>query len=324
MQQYTATFVYNHEGDPHKVSRFFDFKDNLDHRDEIRDMLKHEFENDLGFKIVSLYSGANNSIDYELIDRMRETRDICELGHKVRAEAKIKNRQPLHNAYVLFSNDDTRNWMVNIDCGKNEYRDIIADELNVDRVVFINGKDKFVDINIKPNFRVLGPKGLGKQAQVLKNDLNSIGIEEKNILYRQMELGETVNVSGVDLKLEDIEIEYKAKPGFASASSKHGMVVLDTTLDKDLVDRCFVAEFRSVIQGLRKETGLQLTDKISLDMLGSSETMDILWKKKSELMKALLMTDMRCLATEPDLTKAHKLDVNGSTVYVYLYKELGT
>lgn len=287
----------------------------------IQDQLEQNKE-DPSYKVLSIVRMRKNGIDWELQDRMRAVREICELGHRVRADVKLRNRQPLKKAYVIFSDPDVHQYMVYADCQKMEYTDIIASELNVMDVEFVDDKDKFFDYNLKPNFRVLGPKGMGPMAQKLKLTLSSMTNEDRKILLRQLKNGGG-NVDGIVLAEEDVEVEYVAKSGFASANSKFGAIILDTTLDKDLLDLGFVAEFRSSIQNIRKDAGLEITDKVFIEVFCLASKANTIERHSGRLKKDLLATDIQIFPPEEvDKLIAHEMMIDGTVVYANVFKEL--
>lgn len=279
-------------------------------------------KDDPSFKLLGISRMKSGGIDWELQDRMRAVREICELGHRVRADAKLRNRQPLKKAYVLFSDVDVHNYMVYLDCKKQEYTSIISNELNVIDVEFVNDKDKFFDYNLKPNFRTLGPKGMGQLAQKLKLTLASMTSDDRKTLYRQLKNGGG-NVDGIVLTEEDVEVEYVAKGGFASANSKFGAIILDTTLDNNLIELGFVSEFRSSVQNIRKEAGLSITDKVFIEVFCPSSKVNVIEKHGGKLKSDLLATDIQFFpAEEVDKLIAHEISIDGNVIYANVYKEL--
>jgi isoleucyl-tRNA synthetase len=243
---------------------------------------------------------------------------MCELGHKVRADVKIRNRQPLRNLYVLFSNKEIQDYMVYVDCAKKEYQNIFSDELNVFNVEFVESVDRFFNYNLKPNFRTLGPKGYGKQAQTLKTHLAALSVSDKNELFEKLKT-EVVTVANIPLTQADLELEYIPKPGYFAATGKVGAIVLDTNLDADLLEKGFIADFRSALQNVRKVAELDLTDRIYLEIFCKKS--DVLEKYSNKLMKDLLATGIAFLPFEKiNNVLAHRFDVGNETFYVNLFK----
>lgn len=295
-----------------------------DKTEEINKAYREQHKDDPNFKIIKIRKIPTGDIDWELLDQMRAVREMCELGHKVRAATKIKNRQPLRNAYIAFSDEQTHNHMVYIDCGKSAYENIIKNELNVLNLNFMTEEDsrKVFNYNIKPNFKILGPKGFGKQAQSLKATFQSMTNDGKNELYFRLKRGVIPVIDDIPLTLEDIEVEFAPKPNYMSATGKVGAIVLDTALDENLLEMGFVSEFRATVQNIRKTAGLLLTDKIFLEVFCDASKANILGKFFSKIKKDLLATDVKFFPTqEVNLDNAHKIELDGETLYINIYKE---
>lgn len=309
---------------------------------------------------VNLQLGNNKSVhceDYlysypvdQNFDMMDKVRELCELGHKVRAESKIRTRQPLRSAYVSF----TDKALVKDD----ELFFLIKEELNVFDVIVMDEKSELNVFNyiVKPNFRVLGPKGYGKQAQALKaltnptqadlgkGDVIPFTTQEHNDLYNKLKKGETVQLLGIPLTLADVEIELSPKENFKSSSSKVGAIVLDTTLDEHLYQLGFIADFRAAVQNIRKYANLHVTDRIYLEVFCEAKRTKALESFSPSLRKDLLATDIKFFPpTEVNEANAHKFyfhagslktstqveenqvdsaELDKEPFYVNLYKEL--
>jgi isoleucyl-tRNA synthetase len=324
---YTSTYVRGGKYSTYNCIRYHSFDDTLDHRKDIVNELIAQYGDDPKFSIVSISPNADNPIDYALIDRMKATRLMCELGHRVRGDAKIKVRQPLRKAYVAFQDSEITSYMIYRD-KREEYATTICEELNVANVEWVDGdQTKFFDYSLQPNFRSLGPKNLGKQAQLLKSDMAKMSNEEANALYAKLKTGQTVDMLGVPLSLEDVIVSLLPKPGFAAASDKVGAIILDTKLDDLLLDRGTVAEFCSEIQKIRKDRNFDLSDRIEL------EVSCIYPKNRAAIENMIASVKKRLLATEitfhPDeeankWDEAHKIDIGeGRTSLVNVYQVVG-
>lgn len=308
---YNATYICS-DG---KWNRQYTFDDNSDHKKQIEEELQQKFQDDNKYSFVSIV--ASGDIDYQLIDNMRAVREMCELGHKVRANTKIRNRQPLRNAYITFADRTIQDYMLYVDCGKNEFADIIRDELNAINVEFVDEafEAKIFNYNMKPNFRSLGPKGYGKQAQAVKIHIQSMSNEDRNNLYRQLKSGNTVSILDVPITFSDVEVEFASKENYVSSSGKVGAIILDTTLDKHLLNLGFVADFRSIVQNIRKESELNLTDRIFLEVFCKPDKADILQQFSNKLTKDLLATDMQFFPlSNVDIEKSHQFIVHNGAL----------
>ena len=250
---------------------------------------------------------------------MNACRSICELGNRVRADNKIRNRQPLRTAYVFFSEIGVRNHML-LKQRDNPYRAIIEDELNVFNVEFLEEAEaeKFFNVELKPNWKVLGKKGLGQVAQKLKKHLESVSLH--SVIYDQLKRNSPFQFENTELLLGDFEVRFTAKTGFASATDdKVGAVVLDIQLDARLLADGLVADFRSFVQNARKEADLKLTDRIDLDILCTVDDQKIFEDEKHQryLKRDLLISDLKFINVMENKTDAHNFE---DRIYFRLWK----
>jgi isoleucyl-tRNA synthetase len=341
-REYSVCLHFKQDGKSRSYSdnREFDTLDNM--KPTLMQEYNDLYKNDPSFVRCKVSSVPLGLIDWDLMERMSSVREMCELGNKVRAQTGIRNRQPLRNAYVAFSDRDIQDHMVYLDCSKNEYARIIGDELNVHNVHFIDEKieSKIFNYNLKPNFKALGPKGFGKQAQDLKSFFQKMEVEERNDVHSKLKNGEVFPIFGIPLTYSDIEIDFLPKTNFMSATSKVGAIVLDTAMDDELLELGFIADFRSVIQNARKTASMKLSDKIFLEVYCEQKRFDIINKFSNKLKKDLLATDIKFGIGNVDVNLAHRFylckgmlkskdqitdikeeDLDKELFYVNLYKE---
>jgi isoleucyl-tRNA synthetase len=322
-RNYSVSYLSTEEdGSVHQWNSYHSFQTIEDMTDNLKTDYQQQYKDDPNYKLINITKHTSDDIDWELQDRMRGIRSICELGHRVRAETKLKNRQPLSKAYVLFSDPQIQNYMIYVDCGKNEYANIVGEELNVDEVIFIENTDAFTDLNLKPNFRTLGPKGFGKQAQGLKKALTSLSMIERKELFNKLSLKEAITVSEIPLSLDDLEIEYLSKPGFSSASDKCGVIILDTSLNENLTNRCFVGDVKSAIQNVRKNSKFEMTDRVFVEIFCSAARANLIDQHRNSLKNTLLAVDIKFFPPEEvNKETAQLINVDGEDLYVNLWKD---
>jgi uncharacterized protein DUF5915 len=255
-------------------------------------------------------------------NRMQAVRKVCEIGHRIRASVKINNRQPLSRAIIAINNEELRKDIILNDL-KQEYSGIISDELNVDEVIFVEGNlTQYFDYDLKPNFRSLGPKKLGKQANNLKHTLANMSSLAKNELYHHLKNGGSKNLADINLTLEDLETTFVSKSGYASEADAIGAVILHTELTKALLDRGFVNEFKAAMQGLRKTVKLDLSDNIYLEIFAEDADIELLMKFSTSWKHDLQVSEVKF--DKPELHRpsdAHKLSINDKTIFVHIFKE---
>ena len=179
--------------------------------------------------------------DAAMLAEIVELRRVVELGRQARATSGLKLRQPLRALVVEGA------------AGAEGHADEIADELRVREVSF--GHVEASELRVKPNLPLLGPK-LGKELGAVRAALQAGDFE-------QLEDG-GVRVAGNDLTREEVLVERHGKDGWAVATSDGVTVALDLQLDDELVRAGRVYDLIHGVNSLRKESGLELTDRIRL------------------------------------------------------------
>jgi isoleucyl-tRNA synthetase len=175
--------------------------------------------------------------DRRLLEEVAELREVVELGRQARAEENVKLRQPLRRASVFGS------------AAAGAHLDEIRDELRVKEVVLLD--EAPVRFSYKPNLRVLGPK-LGPRLPAVKAALEAGDFEE---------LGDgRIRAGGQELGSDELLVERAKERGWAH--SERLSVGLDLELDSDLEQEGRVYDLIHTLNALRKERGLELTDRI--------------------------------------------------------------
>ncbi len=221
-------------------------------------------------------------INSELEVQMDEVLKIVVEGRAARNTANIKNRQPIGTMYVQAPG------ALDEACTA-----IVADELNVKKVEFVEDAEGFITYSFKPNLRSVGPK-YGKQLGLIRNALASIDgtaamaeLKEKGTL----DLGD-----GILLLEEDLLIETAQKPGFVAETGNGVTVVLDTNLSEELLEEGFVREVVSKVQTMRKEAGFEVMDHIAF-AYGTNEKIAQIVLDNAESIRTDTLTDE--LTAEP-------------------------
>jgi isoleucyl-tRNA synthetase len=180
-------------------------------------------------------------LDAELLREVAEVRRVVELGRQARGDAGLKLRQPLRRLVVQGADRAGR------------HADEIAEELRVKEVEF--APVEAMEVRVKPNLPVLGPK-LGKELGAVRSALDAGEFE-------QLE-GGGVRVNGHDLGADEVLVERRARDGWALAADDSVTVAVTTELDDELRREGRVYELIHRVNTMRKDAGLELTDRIRL------------------------------------------------------------
>lgn len=178
-------------------------------------------------------------------------------------------------------------------------------------VVPLDEASQYVRFRVKPNFRTLGQRGLGKEAQALKKAMGALSEDAAGELAAKLMAGTSVTVDGVALGRDDVEVELVAKEGFAAAGDCAGVVV-DTRLDDELRELGLVREVQNRVQGMRKELGLEYTDRIRLELFWE-DLRSILLRHKAALASEVLAVEV-LVAPLAQAGDAKPLDIEGQDI----------
>ena len=179
--------------------------------------------------------------DTKLLDEIALVRRVVELGRQARSSSGLKLRQPLRRLIVEGAD------------GIRGHEDEIADELRVKSVEL--GAVAASQLKVKPNLPVLGPR-LGKQLRDISAALSAGEFKEL--------AGGRFRVGDLELEPNEVLVERVGLDGWAVASEEGLTVAVDTTLDDELVLEARVNDLIREIQNLRKESGLEIVDRIRL------------------------------------------------------------
>jgi len=190
----------------------------------------------------------------EIEEPMDLVRELVSLGRGAREDAKIKVRQPLSKIIV-----------------DGKYRETIGDlcalleeELNIKEVDFEDNLGDFMNYTLKPDFKVAGPI-LGKNVKLLGKALATVNPGD---VVAKLEAGESVAIDlegeTIALQKDFIDIRIAAKEGFNVQMFNNKFIILDTTLNQELLEEGCAREFVSRIQQLRKSNGYEVMDRIDI------------------------------------------------------------
>jgi isoleucyl-tRNA synthetase len=245
--------------------------------------------------------------DEPLSRKMVVVRDLVSVGLRARMESKVKVRQPLRVATIILNDERDRELVASAS-------DMIREELNVLDVKLgapASRKD-FGTVTVKPSFRSLGQRGLGKLAQELK--VEWAAGKRLDVAYAALESGEAER-DGIRIVRDDVEMTFEPRAGFAAATDRVGSVFLDTTLDEELRDLGLVRELQYRIQTMRKEASLDYTDRIHVSVTGGERVRRVVARYQDALAAEVLAVDVST-DVHPDGAEVVDMDVEGEPVRI--------
>ena len=201
---------------------------------------------------------SSDIIDNNLENKINQVRNICSLALSIRKKEKIKVRQPLNKIIIPVKNEIEKN---EIEDAKSQ----ILSEINVKSIEFLDNKNSLLIKELKPNFKLLGPK-YGKIINDLAKKIKSLSNIEIEKLETTSSLNFKVNDNEVSISLEDVEINYKDIEGLSVASGNGQTIALDLSLNENLINEGIAREIVNRVQNIRKSEGLEVTDKIEINI----------------------------------------------------------
>jgi isoleucyl-tRNA synthetase len=198
----------------------------------------------------------NTLIDKELEARMDIAQKVSSMILALRKKVNIKVRQPLARIMVPVLDHSFRAQFEAV-------RNLILTEVNVKEVEYIDGTAGILVKKIKPDFRALGPR-FGKAMKEVAAAMAAMS--QDDIMLFEQEGGFELTAAGQKYRLEltDVEIISEDIPGWLVANEGRLTVALDITVTEELRNEGIAREFINRIQNLRKESGFEVTDKITV------------------------------------------------------------
>lgn len=232
--------------------------------------------------LTTLVKADKSKQDKALEERMELAQKISSMILSVRKKEKLNVRQPLQKIRIPILDSEFRQQVEAV-------KDVILAEVNVKELEFVTEEEAHIVKNLKLNFKTLGKK-CGKHmktVQAYANDNGALIISEieKTGTFR-------MNVEGdeIVLEMEDVEIIPVDIPGWKVANSGQITVALDVTISNSLKDEGLARELVNRIQNMRKESGLNVTDKI-LVKIQQNDALDTAIKNNLNYICAETLTD---------------------------------
>jgi isoleucyl-tRNA synthetase len=240
-------------------------------------------------KLVSVHLADFPSINTEIIqekleNQMELAQRVCSLVLGLRKKERIRVRQPLQKIMVPILNEETRRNLSHV-------RSLILSEVNVKELEMITEDNEILVKSIKPNFKTIGPK-YGKQMKSIAQLIAGWTAEDIAALESKGHWNGKVNGDDILLDLSDFVINTKDIPGWLVANEEGLTVALDISISEALKSEGIARELVNRVQNLRKEKGLEVTDRISLLLDTNEVIQDAIERNKRYVADEVLASDI--------------------------------
>ena len=255
---------------------------------------------------------VNTSLVNKNLERkMGQAQIISSLVLSLRAKEKIKVRQPLQKIIIPVNSSEQRDEILAVS-------DLVKHEVNVKEVELLEDASEILVKQIKPNFKVLGPR-FGKDMKLISNAIQKFQekdikeIEEKGVLEIE------INGKSIRLQSSDVEITSQDIEGWLVANQGSITVALDVTVSRTLKAEGVARELVNRIQNLRKDSGFQVTDRIEV-FLQADESLEDSIRLNLDYIKKETLTDN--LQLVPQLNKGIEIsfDAVNSKLHIQKFK----
>ncbi len=214
--------------------------------------------NEKSVHLATFPKSDSSLIDKDLESRMEKAQQISSMALSLRRKSKIKVRQPLQKIMLPVIGNDFENQI-------NAVKEIITTELNVKEIEYLKDSSGLFLKKVKANFALLGRKH-GKLVQLISKSL--LNLSQEDIINFEATKTAIINIDGkeIELNIDEVEILTDEIPGLLAISKGNLTVALDTTITKSLKKEGVAREIINKIQNLRKDSGLEVSDYINIEI----------------------------------------------------------
>ncbi len=262
-------------------------------------------------KLESVHLTNLIAADYAVVDHLLENQmdyaqKITSLVLSIRKKENLKVRQPLQKMLIPVVDAGIKDEIAHV-------QDLILSEVNVKELAFIDAIEK----SIKPNFRVLGKKA-GAKMKAAAEKIATLGGDKIAELEKNGRL--TIEIEGqmMEILMEDVEILSAEIKGYKVASEGKITVALDIELSDSLISEGIARELVSKLQNLRKESNLEVTDKIKVKIESHPYIKNSIISYKTYICTEILATEMEF---EEQITGGAEIEIDDNKLNVQLIKE---
>ncbi len=225
---------------------------------------------------------ADNFVDKSLESRMEKAQTISSLVLSLRKKEMIKVRQPLQKVMIPVLDAKQKGEIEAVS-------ELIKAEVNVKEIELMDDASDVLVKQIKPNFKVLGPR-FGKDMGLISKEIQNFSQEQINEIEKSGSLDVVISGKSITLTNEDVEISSQDIEGWLVANSNGITVALDITITDELRNEGIARELVNRIQNIRKDSGFEVTDRIKV-YLKDNQALEQAVKSNESYIKSETLTD---------------------------------
>ncbi|SDW23856.1 Isoleucyl-tRNA synthetase [Lutibacter oricola] len=281
------------------------FMDNL-YKDLIAVSGKENFES---IHLGEFPTSNDSLIDSKLEHKMQQAQKISSMVLSLRKKEMIKVRQPLQRVMIPVLNEADREEILAVE-------NLIKSEVNVKEIELIDDASGILVKTIKPNFKVLGPK-FGKDMRFVGQAIQKLDQDDIAAIEKDGEISLTINEKVVNLTIAEVEIVSQDIEGWLVANQGGLTVALDVTITEELRNEGNARELINRVQNLRKESGLEVNDKIQL-IIQKNDILERSIKENEDYIKTETLTNK--LVFEDEIEKGTEIAFDDVSTKILIKK----
>ena len=243
----------------------------------------------------------NSAIDPALEERMQMAQDVTSLILSLRKKVNIKVRQPLQKVLVPVLNPAMKKQLEKVE-------QLVKSEVNIKDIQYLTDTEGFIKKKIKPNFVALG-KRLGPKMKAVTNALSQFTQEDIANFEKVGSYSLRINDEDLILQLPDVDIISEDVPGWMVANKGPLTVALDVTVTPELINEGNARELVNRIQKIRKESGFELTDRISVKLADAKELKPAITEFNDYICAEILADKLELVSEMPSGTEIEINDI---------------
>src|SRR5699024_7076143 len=245
-------------------------------------------------------------INKDLEEKMALAQQISSLTLSLRKKVGINVRQPLNKILIPVLDEKFERQVQHVS-------DLILSETNIKLIEYIKDTSGIISKKIKPNFRSLEAK-VGKDMKVVSEEINAMGAAE----IEQLETNGTYALknSSHTITVDDVEITAEDVAGWQVATLGRLTVALDIQITPELKAEGLSRELINRLQNLRKESGLEVTDRINVSLTADKELQEAIEDNLSYICNEILADSLEFGILE----NTGSIEIDGKEIMVELKK----
>ncbi len=245
----------------------------------------------------------------DLETTMQLAQDLCSMVLSLRKKHSIKVRQPLQKIMVPVLDETFGKQLKHVE-------ELILSEVNVKELEYLQANNSVLVKGIKPNFKLLGAK-VGPQMKELAGVIQKFTSKDIAKIEQEGKIEVNLGQRQFELILADVEITSQDIPGWLVASNGRLTVALDIKISEDLKKEGVAREFINRLQNIRKDSGLEVMDRIKVWVKTDDMTMNALHDYKSYICTEILADS---LDYDPELLIGNEIEIEGANCTIKIEK----